>query len=85
MLIVRLKSEHLTVTSRRWWNAMALLTCWLVVGMSLHQAAIGQAADIVIRIQVPNRSEQTMDEAAREAFWINFGAIIRLDFGMLLV
>jgi len=68
VLIARLKSEHLTVTSRRWANAMALLSCWLVVGMSLDQSARAQTADIVIRIQVPNRSEQTMDEAAREAF-----------------
>ena len=61
MLIARLKSEHLTVPSHRLEKTMALLTCWLVVGMSLDQSARAQAADIVIRIQVPNRSEQTMD------------------------
>jgi len=68
VLIARLKTEHLTITSRRWANAMALLTCWLAVVMSLHQSARAQTTDIVIRIQVPNRSEQTMDEAARAAF-----------------
>ena len=68
MLIVKLTSGDLTVTPRCWAHAMALLSCWLVVGMSLHHSASAQAADIIVRIQVPNRSEQTMDEAAREAF-----------------
>ena len=68
MLIARLNRGDLTVTSRWWVHAMALLACWLVVGVSPHQSASAEAADIVIRIRVPNRSEQNMDLAAREAF-----------------